>query len=430
MTVLNTLLSALRGVSANRLRAALTMLGVVIGVAAVIAMLALGNGARAAVESSFRFLGSDNIQISAKQKMDDGAFSPVGKILSYSDGVEMPRDLELIDRVEMLVGQSVRVRHDRNVFDMTISGTTAEALESYALKAEVQPVNWPEGEPLSPEVFLEEGRMFTPVEVIGGANVCVIGHKTAEKLFEGDNALGETIWVNRLRCLVIGVIVEMETTDPSQRYTSEPNEFVLMPISSAIRELYEDEPSVTMTAHVTDESRMEEAKSQVAAYLRERHGVEKNGSGTYDDDFDLTTRSDVLGAQQEAARTFSLLLAAMAVVSLAVGGIGIMNVMLVSVTERTREIGVRMAVGARSSDIVWQFLLESVVLSASGGIVGIAVGVLTIPFAASLNRGVALLDPGSIPLAFCVAVIIGILFGLYPAVRASRLDPIEALRYE
>ena len=144
----------------------------------------------------------------------------------------------------------------------------------------------------------------------------------------------------------------------------------------------------------------------------------------------MLTRNDILGQQQEAARTFSLLLAAMATVSLVVGGIGIMNVMLVSVTERTREIGVRLAVGAKQRDIVSQFLLESILISASGGLAGIVLGILAIPLAAALNQGVALLYPGSIPLAFGVAVLIGIVFGLYPAIRASRLDPIEALRYE
>jgi len=430
MSLINTLLTAFGGVTANKLRAALTMLGVVIGVAAVIAMLALGNGAQAAVEASFRFLGSDNVQISAKQEFKDGEIAPVGKILSYSDGVSMARDLELIDRVEMLVSQSVRARHGRNVLDTTVNGTTADSLESMSIASEVQPVDWPEGQPLSDKSFLASGRMFTPAEVIGGANVCLLGWDTAEDLFEGDDPLGETIWVNRMRCLVIGVITEMEMVDASQRYQRNPNEFILMPISAVIREFYEEEPSVTMTAHVTDEERMNEAKSEIATYLRQRHAVEKNEQGNYDDDFDLTTRNDVLGAQQEAARTFSLLLAAMASVSLVVGGIGIMNVMLVSVTERTREIGVRMAVGARGGDIVAQFLCESVLLSVIGGVIGIAVGVLSIPLAASLNSGIALLDPGSIPLAFGVALITGILFGLYPALRASRLDPIDALRYE
>jgi putative ABC transport system permease protein len=144
----------------------------------------------------------------------------------------------------------------------------------------------------------------------------------------------------------------------------------------------------------------------------------------------MTTKQDVLGAQQESAATFSLLLTALATVSLIVGGIGIMNVMLVSVTERTREIGVRMAVGARGRDVVMQFLLEAMLLSAGGGLLGIAAGVLTVPLAASLNQGVALLDPGSVPLAFGVSLATGLVFGLYPALRASRLDPIEALRYE
>jgi putative ABC transport system permease protein len=144
----------------------------------------------------------------------------------------------------------------------------------------------------------------------------------------------------------------------------------------------------------------------------------------------MTTRDDVLGAQLAAARTFSLLLAAMAVVSLVVGGIGIMNVMLVGVSERTREIGIRLAVGAQPLDVVSQFLLEAVLISAAGGVAGSVAGILTIPLAASLNQGVALLEPGSIPLALGVALLTGIVFGIYPALRAAQLDPIEALRYE
>jgi putative ABC transport system permease protein len=193
---------------------------------------------------------------------------------------------------------------------------------------------------------------------------------------------------------------------------------------------YEEEPSVGITAFVKDESRMEESKEQIREYLRKRHDIQPDANGEYQDDFNLTTRKDILGAQQEAANTFSLLLAAMAIVSLIVGGIGIMNVMLVSVTERTREVGVRMAVGARSRDIILQFLLEAILISIGGGILGVALGILSIPLAASLNSGLALLAPGSIPLALAVAILIGILFGIYPALRAARLDPIEALRYE
>ena len=291
-------------------------------------------------------------------------------------------------------------------------------------------MGWPEGQPLSDEAFLGQGRFFTPAEVLGGADVCVLGSQTAKDLFEGDDPLGETIWVNRRPCEVIGVLAELEATRVENRYRSKPNEALYMPVSAAINSLYDESPSVTMTAHVTEEGRMDEAKAQVAAYLRERHGIERNEEGEYEDDFIMTTKKDVLGARQESAHTFSLLLTALAIVSLVVGGIGIMNVMLVSVTERTREIGVRLAVGAQRRDVVSQFLLESMLLSAVGGFLGIAVGTLIIPLAATFNNGMALLDPRSIPLAFSVALLTGIVFGLYPALRASRLDPMEALRYE
>ena len=430
MTLLNTIRTALNGIFGNMLRAGLTTLGIVIGVASVISMLALGNGAQAAVDANFRFLGSDVIQIGVKEKIDQGEFVAVGEILSYADGLELSKQVDLVERVIMSISGEGKVRRNQNVVDMVVVGGTADALLTLAQREEMQPVDWPDGVRLTAEGFMGNGRFFTPAEVIAGADVCVLGWKTAQDLFEGDDPLEKIVWVNRQRCLVIGVLAELEVTNPILRNRVRPNESFYLPISTAIRNLYDEEPSVMLTARVTDESRMAEARQDVVAFLRARHGVEKGSDGEFADDFELTTRQDILGAQQEAARTFAFLLAAMAVVSLVVGGIGIMNVMLVSVTERTREIGVRMAVGAQPGDIVRQFLLEAVLISAGGGALGIAVGVLSIPLAASLNRGVALLDPGSIPLAFGVAVLTGVLFGLYPAVRASRLDPIEALRYE
>jgi putative ABC transport system permease protein len=430
MSLTKTILTAVRALGANKLRAFLTTLGIIIGVASVIAMLALGNGARAAVEANFRSLGSDVIQVNAAQKFKDGELQNIGEILSYEDGLLMAGEVELVKRVEMSVSRSGKVRHDRYVLDLTVSGVTPDALASQVVSQEYQPVGWPEGEPLSPDAFIESGRFLTQTEVMAVADVCVIGHETAEELFEGEDPIDQTVWVNRHRCLVIGVIAEVEHTDPERQRYSNPNETFFMPISTAIRVLYDDEPSVSVIARVTDESRMGEAKDQISDYLRERHHIEMDGEGKYTDDFNLITRGDVLGAQQEAARTFSFLLAAMAAVSLVVGGIGIMNVMLVSVTERTREIGVRMAVGARQRDIMSQFLTEAMLISAGGGLLGISVGVLSIPLAASLNDGVALLAPFSMPLAFGVAVLAGVLFGLYPAFRAAHLDPIEALRYE
>ncbi len=430
MTATHLFLTAWRGVAANKLRAALTMLGVIIGVASVIAMLALGNGARAAVEARFRFLGADQVQISARLQFDDGELSALGRILSYDDGLRMPAAVPLVDKVDMSVGGQAKVRFGRAALDLSLTGSTAGAVEDLATAAQVQPVGWPEGAPLTPQALLSQGRFFTAAEVLEAAPVCVLGAETALDLFGGDQAIGASVWVGRERCLVIGVLTDLESTDEAQRYTTNPDQTFYLPVSTAIRWLYEDEPSVSLTAHVTDESQMDTAKAQIAAYLRERHGLTRGEDGTYPDDFNLTTRKDVLGAQQEAARTFALLLTAMAVVSLGVGGIGIMNVMLVSVTERTREIGVRLAIGARGVDIVLQFLLEATLISVAGGVLGVIAGVLSIPLAASLNQGLALLAPDSIPLALGIAVITGLVFGLYPALRAARLDPIEALRYE
>jgi putative ABC transport system permease protein len=430
MSIPDLLRTALRSVAANKLRAVLTMLGVVIGVASVIAMLALGNGARAAVDASFKSLGANQIQIGPRFSLQDGEFEPVGKKLTYTEGLEMPEAAPLVERVEMSVDKSVKARFGRNAIDVGASGVTAEALEGVASAGNVQPVGWKEGQALTPESFIGEGRFFSADEVLASAPVCVLGYQTALDLFNGDSPLGQTIWIERTRCTVIGVVAELESTDLENRYQADPNEALMLPISTMIQTLYDEEPSVYIVAHVSDVNRMDEAKAQVGAYLREKHQVEQDADGKYQDDFDMTTRKDILGQQQESAQTFSLLLAAMAAVSLVVGGIGIMNVMLVSVTERTREIGVRLAVGAKPRDIVAQFLLEAIFISAGGGLAGIVFGVLAIPLAAAFTKAAALLLPESIPLALGVAVLTGILFGLYPALRASRLDPIEALRYE
>ena len=428
MSFLNSLLTALRGIAANRLRTGLTALGVVIGVASVIVMLALGNGARAAVDANFSYMGANTIMIAGRRTADPGSDQPSGQPLVYEDGLAIRQEVDQVKLVDMSVYTSAKLRFGRNLLDTNITGLTEDGFQRYIESDVVQPVGGPEDEPLSLQDFIARGRFFSAGEVTDGAQVCVLGSDTANALFQGENPLGQNLRVGRFTCLVIGELADLEMVDPAQRYSGQPNSTFYMPISTVVVNFYDEEPSVSMTVEVKDASKIGQARQEITDLLRKRHGIVNPDNDEYLDDFTMTTRKDLLGAQQDAARTFSILLAAMAVVSLVVGGIGIINVMLVSVSERTSEIGIRLAIGAQPADIVVQFLLESVLISAGGGLFGIVLGILLVPLAAILNGGLALLDPGSLPLAFGVALLTGVVFGLYPAAHASRLDPIEALR--
>ncbi|NLI08653.1 MAG: FtsX-like permease family protein [Thermotogaceae bacterium] len=428
MSLLNSLLTALRGIAANRLRAGLTALGVVIGVASVIVMLALGNGARAAVDANFSYLGANTIMIAGRGNADPGSDQFSGQPLVYEDGLTIRQEVDQVKLVDMSVYISAKLRFGRNLLDANITGLTEDGFQRYIESNVVQPVGWPEDEPLSLQDFIARGRFFSASEVTDGAQVCVLGLDTATALFQGENPLGQNLRIGRITCLVIGELADLEMVDPAQRYNGQPNSTFYMPISTVVMNFYDEEPSVSMTVEVKDPSKISQTRQEITNMLRKRHGIVNPDNDEYMDDFTMTTRKDLLGAQQDAARTFSILLATMAVVSLVVGGIGIINVMLVSVSERTSEIGIRLAIGAQPVDIVIQFLFESVLISAGGGLFGMVLGILLVPLAATLNGGVALLDPGSLPLAFGVALLTGVAFGLYPAAHASRLNPIEALR--
>ncbi|MBA7630485.1 Macrolide export ATP-binding/permease protein MacB [subsurface metagenome] len=407
MSFLNTLRTVIESVSHSKLRSLLTILGIIIGVAAVIIVLALGTGATQSVMERFRFLGSNQVQIYSVSSHSN----PDTKPITFDEALGM-EELSLVERVHVSLGGSGAAARGWAKLDTSISGTVAPTPEELAQEEENS--DW----------LLAQGEPFTREDVDYEARVCVIGHSVAEELFLDEDPMGQTIRINGVAFLVIGVFVEK----PQERFV-DPNNFIKIPISTAAAEFYGRDASVSVTADIVSEESIDDAIAEIAAYLRQCHGIDLMAGE--EDDFNIRSFEAEARAAMESARTFSSLLSGLAAVALIVGGIGIMNIMLVSVSERTREIGIRKAVGAHHGDIIQQFLLEATVLSLTGGLLGIAAGIGAIPVINHYSTNLfAAFAWYSLPLAFGFSFLIGVVFGFYPALRASRLDPIEALRHE
>lgn len=404
MYLLDSLQTALESLANNKLRSFLTALGIIIGVASVIVMVALGTGAQEAVQQRFRGLGSTDLTISPRRQ-GGGNQAALTKPITYEETQGL-KDLPSIVSVQAsLSGTGSVVRGRESLDDTTILGVAADWITTQ-----------------NPG-YVASGEFFNAYDVEDKSRVAVIGQTVAQQLFPGADPVGQEIRINRLRFEVIGLVRELDRPDPRV----DPNNQVILPIATAASDLFGRDRSVSVRVRVQNEKDIPAATTAIVAYFRQIHDTPENQQ----EDVQVTSLSQITQAQSESAQTFSLLVIGMAIVSLIVGGIGIMNVMMVSVTERTREIGVRLAIGAQQWDIVQQFLIEAVALSLSGGILGVAVGILTIPLLTRYRSDLAAtLTWQSIPQAFSVALIVGVVFGLYPAVRASRLDPMEALRYE
>jgi len=417
MSFLKTLKAAIESLGQSKLRSLLTILGIIIGVAAVIIVLALGTGATQSVMERFRFLGSNQLEIhsvSSSGMMSSSASSsgnPEAKPITFEEALGM-EELSLVERVHISLGGSRIVARGWAKLDTSITGTVAPTTEELV-----------QGEENS-DWILAKGEPFTREDVEYEARVCVIGHTVAEEFFLDEEPVGQTLRINGIPFLVIGVFQEK----PLERFY-DPNNYIKIPISTAAAEFFGRDASVSVTADIVSEESIDAATAEIAAYLRERHEIDVMAGE--EDDFDIRSFEAQAKAAMESARTFSSLLSGLAAVSLIVGGIGIMNIMLVSVSERTREIGIRKAIGARHGDIVQQFLLEATVLSLTGGFLGIVAGIGAIPvinhYSTSLFAAFAW---HSLPLAFSFSFLVGVAFGFYPALRASQLDPIEALRHE
>lgn len=409
MRMMASLRMALSALRLNLLRSLLTMLGIIIGVAAVIATVAVGSGARSQIDAQIKSLGTNIMILTSGPGFGGGVrIAGGGTPLTEDDGKAVGRDVAGIDLVS-----SVRQGSGQLIYQGTNWATQLQGVDANYLTVR----EWP----------LESGRFFSDQESRSGAKVGLIGKTVERELFHGASAIGQTIRVNRLPVKVIGILVGKGQSLNGQ----DQDDAVLVPLKTAQSRLLGGSNAtpklvnlVFIKTTVADTSgQVAEAVRQV---MRQRQHVRPNASET----FRVRNLSELVQARTATTKTLTALLGVVAAVSLVVGGIGIMNIMLVSVIERTREIGVRMAVGARPSDIRRQFLVEAILLSLLGGIVGALIGIGVSALAGSLAGWPILLEPSAVLLALAFAGVVGIVFGYLPANRAAGLDPIMALRTE
>jgi putative ABC transport system permease protein len=401
---------AARSLRVNKLRSALTMLGIIIGVSAVIAMVGVGAGAQARVAEQIQSLGSNLIIVLSGSVTSGGIRLGTGSQLTISedDATAIAREVPAVQVAAPSVRGAAQVVYGNLNWSTAIQGVTPDYLEAR---------EWP----------IVDGRALAPEDVDGATKIALVGQTTALNLFGESEPLGQIIRIKKVPFTVVGLL----SRKGQNSWGQDQDDVIMIPISTAKKKVLgasQANPRAVgaISIKIRPGEDMAEAESQIRALLRQRHRLQ----GFQDDDFWLRNLSEILQTQEESSKVMTYLLAAIASVSLLVGGIGIMNIMLVSVTERTREIGLRMAVGARRRHILLQFLIEAVTLSLIGGIVGIVLGVGGSELISYFAEWRTLVAPEAIVLAFGFAAAIGIFFGFYPARKASRLDPIEALRYE
>jgi len=410
MSPMDSVLAALDSLRANALRTSLTTLGIIIGVAAVIAMVAVGNGAERKVQALIQSLGANILIVINGTSVSGGVRGGAGTTVSLTsaDARALEREIPSVQ----IAAPSVR-GIGQVIYGNTNWSTTLQGADDNYQRAR--------------EWVIAEGRTFSAAEERTAAKVAIVGQTIVREVFDGLSPLGETIRIKRVPFRVIG----MTSAKGQTPFGTDQDDIIFIPLSTAKKRVLggrriRGDRVGAITVKAASADLIMEAEREVTETLRRRHRIRPGQS----DDFGVRNIASMLEARAESSRTMSFLLAAVAGVSLIVGGIGIMNIMLVSVTERTREIGLRMAVGAQSRDILVQFVIESVALSLLGGAIGIALGVGGSVIAAEMAGWELILSPAAIALAIGFSAGVGIFFGYYPALKASRLDPIEALRHE
>ncbi len=410
MNIIASIRIALRALRINKLRSALTMLGIIIGVAAVITMIAVGSGAQNRIEEQIKGLGTNLIILLPGSTTSGGARMGAGSrnTLTEEDAYAIQRDIPAVQAAAPALRGGGQVVAGTNNWSTIIYGITNEYFEAR---------NWQ----------VASGKMFDPADFTGSAKVVLLGDTVVRSLFGDADPVGQVVRIRKVPMVVIGTLEKKGQSMMGQ----DQDDVILMPISTARNRVLGRGSGKLRTVgsisiKVRDGESMAEAEIQIRELLRQRHRIQAG----QDDDFTLRNLSEILATREESSRIMGLLLAAVASVSLLVGGIGIMNIMLVSVTERTREIGLRMAVGARGRDILTQFLVEAITLALIGGFLGIAIGIGSSVAIAQFAGWPVELGVEPVVLAVGFAAAIGVFFGFYPARKASLLLPIEALRYE
>jgi putative ABC transport system permease protein len=396
---------ALRALARNKGRSLLTMLGIIIGVASVIAMVSLGQGAQQQVQQQIESMGTNMLIISAGSQRTGGVRGGAGTstTLTPDDLAAIQRDAPAVSAISPSVSASVTL-----VFGNGNWSTRAEGVAPSNLAIRNRAIS--------------SGEMFTENDVRSAARVAVIGETVSRELFAGADPVGQTIRVRNLPFRVIGVIAPKGQIQWGQ----DQDDTLLIPYTTAMKKLLSTQYLPTAYVSATSQQATFEAESQIGAILRQRHSIRAG----QEDDFTVRNLTDVAESAQATTRVMTMLLGSIAGVSLLVGGIGIMNIMLVSVTERTREIGIRMAVGAKSKHVRTQFLLESLVLGLTGGVAGIALGIGLSALTSHVFGWPVITSVTAVIVSALFSMMIGVFFGYYPARKAAALDPIDALRFE
>jgi putative ABC transport system permease protein len=408
MKVSSSLKVALRSLKVNKMRSFLTMLGIIIGVGAVIVMVAIGAGARAMIAEQIAGMGSNLIMVLPGATTAGGVRmgGGTGSNLTSDDARLIQEGCSAVKAVAPIWGSATQVVYGNQNWNTAVTGVPPAFFEIR---------NW----------TLTAGRIFNEQEMNGAVKVAVIGKTVVENLFGTEDPLGQVIRIKKIPFTVIGVL----SPKGQSSYGQDQDDVVYIPLTTAQKRVFGSNlPNRVrmILVQAADVSLLGEAEKQIEEVLSQRHRQQVGQLP----DFTVRNLTEIMATAEQSAKVMSLLLGSIALVSLVVGGIGIMNIMLVSVTERTREIGIRMAVGARSRDILFQFLTESVVMSLVGGLIGMGLGILGAEITAYFTGWNILISTWALILSFSFAAGVGIFFGYYPAYKASRLNPIDALRYE